>query len=106
MLSLAEDLKKEGANRIFMFATYALFTEGLEKFQKAVDEGLITGILSTNLTYRMPELLKKDWYIEVDVSKYIAYFILAMHQNHSVTELLDPHQKIMDLLKKYRAGQY
>ncbi len=106
MLSLAADLKKEGANRIFLFATYGIFTEGLDKFQKAVDDGLITGILSTNLTYRKPELLQKDWYIEVDVSKYIAYFILAMHQNHSVTELLDPHQKIMDLLTKYRNGEY
>ena len=104
MLGLAEDLKKEGARRIFMFATYGMFTEGLDRFQKAVDEGLISGILTTNLTYRTPELLKKDWYIEVDLAKYIAYFVLAMHRNHSVTALLDPHEKIHNLLARYRNG--
>ena len=87
-----------------MFATYGMFTEGLDRFQKAVDEGLISGILTTNLTYRTPELLKKDWYIEVDLAKYIAYFVLAMHRNHSVTALLDPHEKIHDLLARYRNG--
>ena len=72
MLKLAEDLKEQGAKRIFMFATYGMFTEGLEKFEKAYQDGLISGILTTNLTYRMPELLKKEWFIEVDMSKYIA----------------------------------
>ena len=81
-----------------------MFTEGLDRFQKAVDEGLISGILTTNLTYRTPELLKKDWYIEVDLAKYIAYFVLAMHRNHSVTALLDPHEKIHNLLARYRNG--
>ncbi len=104
MLRLAEDLKKEGANRIFMFATYGLFTEGLEKFQKAVDDGLISKVLSTNLTYQMPELLEKDWYISVGMAKYIAYFILALHRNQSITTLLDPHKKIADLLDRYRKG--
>ena len=101
MLDLARDLKKEGANRIYMFATYGLFTEGLEKFQKAYEEGLFAGILSTNLTYRSPELLEQPWYMEVDVSKYIAYFILAIHQNRSITNLMDPHKKIKALLDKY-----
>ncbi len=102
MLRLAEDLKEQGARRIYMFATYGMFTEGLEKFDKAYDDGMISGILTTNLTYRMPELLRRKWFIEVDVSKYIAYFILATHQNHSVTTILDPHAKIKALLKEYR----
>ena len=101
MLSLAYELKKEGANRIFVCGTYALFTEGIDKFQKAYEEGVISGVLSTNLTYRSPELLRAPWYIDVDVSKYIAYFILSIHQNHSVTTLLDPHEKIKELLDKY-----
>ena len=105
MLTLAEDLKKEGARRIFMTVTYGLFTEGVEKFQKAYNEGLFDGILTTNLTYRCPELLNAPWYIEVDMSKYIAYFILAFHQNKSITKLLDPHKKIKDLLDRYRAAQ-
>ena len=101
MLILAEDLKRAGAERIFMFATYGLFTEGLEKFQEAYDKGLLAGVLTTNLTYRSPELMAKPWYIEVDVSKYLAYFTLAIHQNRSITHLLDPHKKIKDLLEKY-----
>ena len=105
MLGLAEELKEAGARRIFMFATYGLFTEGLDKFQKACDMGLIDKILTTNLTYRTPQLLSKPWYIEVDVSKYIAYFVLALHTNNSVTKLLDPHSKIQALLEKYRKEQ-
>ncbi len=105
MLGLAYELKEKGAKRIFVTATYGLFTEGLEKFQKAVDDGAITGVLSTNLTYRTPELLAKDWFTDVDCSKYIAYYILAMHQNQSVSKLLDPHAKIKTLLEKYKAEQ-
>jgi len=105
MLRLAEDLKREGAGRIFMFATYGLFTEGLEKFDKAYEDGLFDGVLSTNLTYRSPELLSRKWYIEVNVAKYIAYFIMSSHQNHSITTILDPHKKIKDLLDKYKASQ-
>ena len=105
MLGLAYELKEKGARRIFVTATYGLFTEGLDKFQKAVDDGVITGVLSTNLTYRTPELLAKDWFTEVDCSKYIAYYILAMHQNQSVSKMLDPHQKIHSLLEKYKAEQ-
>ena len=105
MLGLASELKEAGARRIFMFATYGLFTEGLDKFQKACDMGLIDKVLTTNLTYRTPQLLAKPWYIEVDVSKYIAYFVLALHTNNSVTKLLDPHSKIQALLEKYRAEQ-
>ena len=105
MLGLAYELKEKGAKRIFVTATYGLFTEGLEKFQKAVDDGVIAGVLSTNLTYRTPELLAKDWFTEVDCSKYIAYYILAMHQNQSVSKLLDPHQKIKALLERYKKEQ-
>ena len=105
MLGLAYELKEKGAKRIFVTATYGLFTEGLEKFQKAVDDGVITGVLSTNLTYRTPELLKKSWFTEVDCSKYIAYYILAMHQNQSVSKLLDPHKKIDALLARYKKEQ-
>lgn len=105
MLSLAYELKEKGAKRIFVTATYGLFTEGLDKFQKAIDDGVITSVLSTNLTYRIPELLEKDWFTEVDCSKYIAYYILAMHQNQSVSKLLDPHKKINALLERYKAEQ-
>lgn len=105
MLMLAYDLKKEGAARIFLSATYALFTEGLEKFDRAYKDGVISGVLSTNLTYQSPEMLSRPWYMNVDASKYIAYFILAIHQNHSVTTLLDPLKKINDIVTKYKTEQ-
>ncbi len=98
MLKLARELKERGCGRIFMFATYALFTEGLDAFNAAYEEGLFETVLSTNLTYQPPELLQAPWYTEVDATKYAATFIYAMHQNQSVSSLLDPHDKISGLL--------
>ncbi|MBP3380015.1 MAG: ribose-phosphate pyrophosphokinase [Ruminococcus sp.] len=101
MLDLAYNLKKKKANRIFTYATYAIFTNGLEKFDKAYEEGVIGGVLGTNLTYRSPELLSRPWFHEVDVSKYIAYFIEAINHDISISKILDPHAKIENLLKSY-----
>ena len=80
MLDIAYELKKRNAGNIFCYATYATFTAGLGSFDKAVEEGVVTGVLGTNLTYRSPELLSRPWFHEVDVSKYIAYFIAALNQ--------------------------
>lgn len=102
LLSLAYDLKKEGAKRIYLSATYALFTEGIERFHKAYADGMFDGLLATNLTYQSPEMLEAPWFINVDVSKYVAYFILASHQNRSVTTILNSHDKIQKLLEKYK----
>lgn len=99
MLDLAYNLKEKKANRIFTYATYAIFTNGLEKFDKAYEEGVISGVLGTNLTYRSPELLSRPWFHEVDVSKYIAYFIEAINHDVSISKILDPHAKIEALLK-------
>lgn len=101
MLDLAYNLKKKKANRIFTYATYAIFTNGLDKFDKAYEEGVIGGVLGTNLTYRSPELLSRPWFHEVDVSKYIAYFIEAINHDVSISKILDPHAKIESLLKSY-----
>jgi ribose-phosphate pyrophosphokinase len=76
MLKLCTHLKNDGAKNIFLNATFALFTEGTEKFQKAYDDGLFTAVLSTNLTYTCPELKSRPWYIEADLSKYISYIIV------------------------------
>ena len=100
ILRLASDLKKDGANRIFISSTFALFTEGIERFNKAYKEGLFTALLSTNLTYLKPELKKVDWFIEADMSKFIAYIIAASAQDKSFSVLLAPHEKISDLIKK------
>ena len=100
MLDIAFSLKKRGANRIFANATYAIFTNGLDAFDKAYSDGVIDGVFGTNLTYRTPELLSRPWFHEVDVSKYIAYFIAAMNHDLSVSDIIDPHQKIKALLER------
>lgn len=101
MLDVASALKKKKAGRIFTYATYTIFTNGLEKFDKAYEEGIIDGVFGTNLTYRTPELLSRPWFHEVDVSKYIAYFIEAINHDVSISKIIDPHTKIETLLKKY-----
>jgi len=101
MLDIAYELKKRKAKRIFSFATYAIFTNGLETFDRAYKEGIIDGVFGTNLTYRTEELLKRDWFYEVDVSKYIAYFISAINHDVSISAVIDPHEKIKQLLKNH-----
>lgn len=101
MLDLAYALKKKNAGRIFAYATYAIFTNGLEKFDKAYADGFIDGVFGTNLTYRTPELLSREWFHEVDVSKYIAYFIAAINHDVSISTVIDPHEKIKNLLENY-----
>lgn len=100
MLDIAYALKKQNAGRIFANATYAIFTNGLEEFDKAYEDGIISGVFGTNLTYRTPELLSREWFHEVDVSKYIAYFVAALNHDMSVSAIIDPHEKIETLLKK------
>lgn len=103
MIDIAYDLSKRGARRVFAGCTYALCTEGVGKLQKAIDDGVLHGVLSTNLTYRKPELMEKEWYYEVDVSKYVAYIIGAMNHDMSVSYLLDPLKKIHTLVDKHNA---
>lgn len=101
MLDLAYSLKEKQANRLFIFATYPIFTNGLDKFNDAYKNGIINGVFGTNLTYRTPELLNSPWFYDVDMSKYIAYIIEAINHDVSISQLLDPHDKIDALLKKH-----
>ena len=98
MLEVAAELKKRGAKHIIANATFPLFTGGLAKFDKYHEEGILTAVLGTNLTYRTPELLQRDWYIDVDCSKYTAYFIAAINHDMSVSSICDPIKKIEALL--------
>lgn len=100
VLHLCKELKAKGAKNIFLSATFALFTEGVEKFDKAYEEGLFTAVLSTNLTYTTPELLACEWFVQADMSKFIAYIVSACNQNKTVSTLLDPHDKIDEMLIK------
>lgn len=101
MLDIAYELKKRKANRIIGYATYPIFTNGLSKFDQAYEEGMIDYIFGTNLTYRTPELLQREWFHEVDISKYIAYLIVALNHDISISKVIDPHSKINSLLEKY-----
>ncbi len=101
MLDIAVALKKRGAKRIFANATYAIFTNGVEAFDKAYEDGLLAGVFGTNLTYRRPELYEREWFHEVDCSKYIAYFISALNHDMSISALIDPHERIKTLLEKH-----
>lgn len=98
MLDIAYELKRRNAANIYCYATYGLFTNGLEPFDKAYEEGVIKGILSTNLTYRKPELADREWFHEVNVSKYVAYLISALNGDVSVSDIIDPASKIKSLL--------
>ena len=104
VLEVASELKRRKANRIFIFSTFGLFTNGLEKFDKAYEEGYIPRVLTTNLVYQTPELLEKPYYISCDMSKYIAYIIDTLNHDASISNLLDPSDRIQKRLTQYRNG--
>lgn len=105
MLDIAYKVKESGAAKFFCYATYTIFTAGLKAFDEAYDKGLIDGVFGSNLTYLNPELKNRPWFFEVDASKYIAFLISALNHDITISSLIDPHQKIEQLLKKRRAEQ-
>ena len=105
VIDLARELKKRKANRIFAAATFALFTHGVEAYNKAYAEGVIDRVISTNLTYRRPELREAPWFIEADMSKYIAYIIATLNHNRSLSNLLNPYDRIHRLMDRYTREQ-
>ena len=105
MLDIARYMKSHGASRFFACATYSLFTNGLDAFDKAYEEGLLDAVFSTNLTYMMPDLRIRPWFVEVDCSKYIAYVLAAMNHEVTLSSLLDPHEKIVGLISRYHSDE-
>lgn len=105
MLEVARQLKKLHARRIFIYSTFGLFTNGMKRFDEACKEGIIDRVLSTNLIYQPPELLSRPYYISCDVSKYIALLIDTLNHDASISELLDPYDRIHRYLEKYRNGE-
>ena len=105
VLEVARELKKRQAKRIFIAATFGLFSKGLEPFSKAVEEGVISGVLSTNLVYQSPELLACPWYISCDMSKYLAYIIDTLNHDSSISDLLSPNQRIQSMVTRYKNGE-
>ena len=98
MIEVATKLKELNANRIYVFSAFGLFCNGLECFDKAFENGLIYRVFTTNLIYRTPELQQREWYVEVDLSKYISYMVDTLNHDTSIGELLDPADKINKLL--------
>ena len=102
MIDVATELKKRKANRIFVVSTFGLYTNGLERFDKAVEDGTIYKVVTTNLTYQTPELLSRPYYINCDMSKYIAYIIDTLNHDSSISDLLNPYDRIQKLVSKYK----
>jgi len=105
IIDLCRNLKARGANRIYAIVTFAFFTSGVDMFRKAYEEGLITKVVATNLTYRRPELADEPWFIVADLSKYIAYIVATLNHNRSLHSLLNPYNRIKKLLDGYREEQ-
>ena len=104
ILDVARQLKMRKAKRIYAAATFGLFTNGMEKFDQAYEEGLISGILTTNLIYQTPELLSRPYYINCDMSKYIALVIDTLNHDASISSILDPSERIQNVVEKYKKG--
>ena len=105
ILDVATELKRRKAKRIFAAATFGLFTNGMEKFDKAYEDGIISGILTTNLIYQTPELLSKPYYINCDMSKYIALIIDTLNHDGSISSILSPNERIQHVIQKYKNGE-
>ena len=103
LLDVAEQLKEKGAKRIFAFTTFGLFTSGLDKFDKAHANKVFDKIFCTNLVYRRPELYDRDWFVEVNMCKYVAYIIDTLNHDHTISNLLDPVKRIHNLMEKHKA---
>ncbi len=101
MLDVAKELKKRNARKVFLASSFGLFTNGLSKFDEYYENGLIDRILTTNLIYQTPELLQKPYYINVDMSKYIALIIDTLNHDCSISELLNPVSRIHNIVEKY-----
>ena len=105
VLEVAAALKERKANKIFVFSTFGLFTGGLDKFDKAYEEGIISRVLTTNLIYQTPELLSREWYVDCDMSKYIAYIIDTLNHDSSISDLLNPNERIQSIVSRYKMGE-
>ena len=105
VLEVAAALKQKGARKVFICTTFGLFTNGLDKFDVAFENGIIDRVLTTDLVYQTPELLSREWYVNCSMSKYIAYLIDTLNHDASISDLLIPNDRIQAALTKYKAKQ-
>ena len=105
LIDVAMQIKEKGAKRVFAFTTFGLFTDGFDKFDKAYADGVFDRIFTTNLVYRRPELYTKEWYVEVNMCKYVSYIIDTLNHDETISELLNPVKRIHTLVEKHKNGQ-
>lgn len=105
IIDVAVQLKEKGAKRIFIFETFGLFTDGFAKIDAAYEKGIFDKIFTTNLVYRTPELLSKEWYVEVNMCKYVSYIIDTLNHDETISNLLDPVKRIHNLLDQINANR-
>lgn len=105
VLDVARNLKARKAKRVFICATFGLFTDGLDKFDEAYKEGIFDKILTTNLIYQKPELFDREWYVSCGMSKYMAYIIDTLNHDSSISDLLDPKEKIWAIIGRYNKAR-
>ena len=105
MLDTAKELKERKASKVIVCCTFGLFTNGLEKFDEFYEKGYIDYVITTNLNYRPKELLERAWYLEADMSKYIALIIDNLNHDASLSDLLTPTKRINKLLERYKEQQ-
>jgi ribose-phosphate pyrophosphokinase len=103
MLDVAKQVKERGAKRVFVCCTFGLFTDGFEKFDEYYEKGYITSVVTTNLNYRSPELLTKPYYVEADMSKFLAMIIDSLNHDISISYVQDPTKKIKKLIEEHNA---
>ena len=106
MLDVARQIKERGAARVFVCTTFGLFTDGFDKFDDYYEKGYLDKIITTNLTYLPPVLYEKPYFIEADMSKYLALIIDSLNHDITISKVLTPTDKIHALLEKYRNGTF
>ncbi len=106
MLDTARELKERKAKKVVVCCTFGLFTDGLDKFDEFYEKGYIDYVITTNLNYRPQKLLNRCWYLEADMSKYMAAIINSLNHDVSISASLSPTEKIQNLLQKYQAGEH
>lgn len=105
ILDIAKELKRRKAKRVFFFVTYALFTNGVDTFDQYRKDGLIDGVFATNLTYARPELAQRDWFHTCDMTKYVAKIIDRLNHNESISELINPANRVIKLMERVKNGE-
>ena len=101
VLTIADKLKEMGARRVFVFASFGLFAAGMDAFDKAYEKKTIDKIFTTNLIYRNPALKDREWYVEVDLTKYVAYIIDTLNRDCTISKLLDPSERINNFIRRW-----